>query len=54
MIGIVDDGVDWTHEDLNTNYEDSLDYDYCNNDDDPYPMERYHEHGTAVAGVAVL
>tara|TARA_B100000674_G_scaffold280556_1_gene231918 strand:- start:4824 stop:8285 length:3462 start_codon:yes stop_codon:yes gene_type:complete len=51
VIGIVDDGVDWTHADLDNYYEDTLDYDYCNNDGDPSPSY-YDGHGTSAAGVA--
>ena len=32
VIGIVDDGLDWEHPDLDDYYEDTLDYDYCGND----------------------
>ena len=30
VIGVVDDGLEWDHEDLSANYESNLDYDYCN------------------------
>ena len=51
VIGIVDDGLEWDHADLSTNYESTLDYDYCNNDGDPTPSS-FDAHGTAAAGVA--
>ena len=51
IIGIVDDGVDWNHADLDNYYEDTLDYDYCDNDGDPSPSY-YDGHGTSAAGVA--
>ena len=51
VIGIVDDGVDWNHDDLDNYYEDTLDYDYCDNDGDPSPSY-YDGHGTSAAGVA--
>ncbi|RJU88420.1 MAG: hypothetical protein DWC02_01615 [Candidatus Poseidoniales archaeon] len=51
VIGIVDDGLEWDHADLSTNYESSLDYDYCNYDGDPTPSN-WDAHGTAAAGVA--
>ena len=35
VIGVVDDGLEWDHDDLSTNYESNLDYDYCNYDGDP-------------------
>ena len=51
VIGIVDDGLDWNHADLDNYYEDTLDYDYCDNDGDPSPSY-YDGHGTSAAGVA--
>tara|TARA_B100001093_G_scaffold68951_1_gene59211 strand:+ start:8184 stop:11630 length:3447 start_codon:yes stop_codon:yes gene_type:complete len=51
VIGIVDDGLDWTHPDLDNYYESTLDYDYCSNDGDPSPASN-DAHGTASAGVA--
>ena len=29
VIGIVDDGLDWNHADLDNYYADTLDYDFC-------------------------
>ena len=51
IIGIVDDGLEWDHDDLSANYESNLDYDYCNYDGNPYPSN-WDAHGTAAAGVA--
>ena len=51
VIGIVDDGVDLEHDDLDNYYEESLDYDFCNNDGNPSPSY-YDGHGTSAAGVA--
>ena len=51
VIGIVDDGLDWQHPDLDNYYEDTLDYDFCDNDNDPSPSY-YDGHGTSAAGVA--
>ena len=51
VIGIVDDGLDWNHPDLDNYYESTLDYDFCNNDGDPTPTSN-NAHGTASAGVA--
>jgi len=51
VIGIVDDGFDWTHPDLDDHYESTLDYDYCSNDGDPTPASN-KAHGTAAGGVA--
>jgi len=51
VIGIVDDGLDWNHPDIFTDYDSSLDYDFCNDDDDPTPTSG-NAHGTAAGGVA--
>ena len=51
VIGIVDDGLDWTHPDLDNYYESTLDYDFCGDDGDPSPSSD-DAHGTASAGVA--
>ncbi|MBN16564.1 MAG: hypothetical protein CMB37_00170 [Euryarchaeota archaeon] len=50
-IGIVDDGLDWDHPDLSSNYDSTNDYDYCNDDGNPSPSN-WNAHGTAAAGVA--
>lgn len=50
-IGIVDDGLEHDHEDLSSNYDDTLDYDYCGNDGNPMPSN-WDGHGTSAAGVA--
>ena len=51
IIGIVDDGLDWNHPDLDDFYQSSLDYDFCGDDNDPTPSSN-NAHGTAAAGVA--
>jgi subtilisin family serine protease len=51
VIGIVDDGLDWNHADLDNYYADTLDYDFCGNDGDPTPSSN-NGHGTSAAGVA--
>lgn len=53
VIGIVDDGVDYFHQDLTTSYRSDLSWDYDDGDNDPLP-DPFNEdfHGTAVAGVA--
>ncbi|HEY7089798.1 MAG TPA: S8 family serine peptidase [Tepidisphaeraceae bacterium] len=50
-IGVVDDGLEYTHEDLAANYVPSLSYDFFSNDADPAPGSG-DVHGTAVAGIA--
>jgi subtilisin family serine protease len=55
VIGIVDDGLEWSHPDLEPNVLKDLQYDWNGRDNDPkpnpyaYPPEA---HGTACAGVA--
>src|SRR5262249_26164923 len=62
VIGVVDDGLQYTHPDLgaaglgaNTNggnYVGLASYDFNSNDDDPAPSVASNFHGTAVAGIA--
>ncbi len=47
-IAVVDDGMDWAHEDLIDNVDASLNHDYSGEGDIHY---RYAHHGTAVAGL---
>jgi len=51
VIGIVDDGLQYTHPDLSAQYLAAASYDFNFNDPNPYP-DFAEEHGTAVAGVA--
>jgi len=55
-IGIVDDGLQYTHPDLAPNYDASIDYDWngvgLGPDLDPYPDVSRDDHGTSVAGLA--
>lgn len=53
VIGIVDDGLQKTHEDLASAYISALSYDFNDNDSDPSPILADEDfHGTACAGVA--
>ncbi|HPM79751.1 MAG TPA: S8 family serine peptidase, partial [Candidatus Anammoximicrobium sp.] len=52
VIGIVDDGLQYTHPDLAAKYQAALSYDFNFNDPDPSPDPAWDFHGTAVAGVA--
>ncbi|MEM6562368.1 MAG: S8 family serine peptidase, partial [Planctomycetota bacterium] len=55
VIGIVDDGVQYTHPDLATNYRTDLDFDFNDNDNFPFPefdFNSFDFHGTPVAGIA--
>uniref|UniRef100_A0A8B9ZFN4 Neuroendocrine convertase 2 n=1 Tax=Anas platyrhynchos TaxID=8839 RepID=A0A8B9ZFN4_ANAPL len=52
-IGIMDDGIDYLHPDLASNYNAQASYDFSSND--PYPYPRYtddwfNSHGTRCAG----
>lgn len=51
VIGIVDDGLQYTHPDLVDRYLANLSYDFANDDSDPSPNNNQF-HGTAVAGIA--
>ncbi len=50
VVGVVDDGVQYTHPDLDGNYDTALDYDYGGNDSDAAPGASDY-HGTAVGGL---
>ena len=51
VIGVVDDGLQYTHPDLAPAYRADLSYDFNGNDADPLPSTG-DDHGTAAAGVA--
>lgn len=51
VIGIVDDGVEYTHPDLAASYDETGDWNFNYDNDDPFPSNS-ERHGTAVAGVA--
>lgn len=51
-IGIIDDGLEVTHEDLQDNVDVEIDYDWNGLDNDPTPTTNRNRHGTACAGVA--
>jgi len=52
-IGIVDDGLQWSHPDLSANMRNELNWDWNGKDSDPSPnLEAGDDHGTACAGVA--
>lgn len=50
LVGVVDDGVEYTHPDLAPNYDTSLDHDAVQHDNDAAPSSSDDNHGTAVAG----
>jgi subtilisin-like proprotein convertase family protein/subtilisin family serine protease len=52
-IGIIDDGLEWTHPDLQPAYISSLSFDFNGRDADPLPPSFFgDDHGTSCAGVA--
>ncbi|MGB3404660.1 MAG: S8 family serine peptidase [Microcoleaceae cyanobacterium] len=52
VIGIVDDGVQYTHPDLSGQYKANLSFDFLDNDSDAAPGSGADAHGTSVAGIA--
>ncbi|MDY6940080.1 MAG: pre-peptidase C-terminal domain-containing protein [Cyanobacteriota bacterium] len=52
VIGVVDDGLEHAHPDLNAQYRADLSFDFNDNDLDPTPSLFSDNHGTAVGGVA--
>lgn len=50
-VGIVDDGVQYTHAELSRNFSQALSYDSIDGDNSPMPGASDNNHGTAVAGV---
>ncbi|MCX7916173.1 MAG: S8 family serine peptidase, partial [Verrucomicrobiae bacterium] len=52
VIGIVDDGLQWSHPDLTGNCELALSWDFNGADPDPSPNVKTDPHGTCCAGVA--
>ncbi len=52
VIGVVDDGLQHTHPDIQPNYSAPLSFDFNGFDPDPSPNVAADFHGTAAAGVA--
>jgi subtilisin family serine protease len=50
LVGVVDDGVEYTHSEFQGAYRTDIDYDYGGNDSDAAPGSG-DSHGTAVAGL---
>jgi subtilisin family serine protease/subtilisin-like proprotein convertase family protein len=53
VIAIVDEGIQFNHPDLSTNWVSGTGYDYNDDDANPSPSGSDDRHGTAVAGVAL-
>jgi subtilisin-like proprotein convertase family protein len=51
VVGLLDDGFDYTHPDLAPNYRHDLDYDFADNDGDSRDSLTQNKHGTAVMGL---
>nr|CAI5863688.1 unnamed protein product [Callosobruchus analis] len=56
-ISILDDGIEYTHEDLKDNYDPEISWDCNEGDNDPYPRydaSQSNSHGTRCAGEAAM
>jgi len=51
LVGVIDDGFDYTHPDLVNNYNTTIDYDYLDYDEDARNDSDLNRHGTSVAGI---
>lgn len=52
-VSILDDGIEYTHDDLKRNYDPEISYDCNEEDHDPLPRydpEKQNSHGTRCAG----
>ncbi|WP_049925783.1 S8 family peptidase [Halopiger goleimassiliensis] len=52
VIAVVDQGVQYDHEDLAANVDDRIGEDFTGRGSDPYPVNTNEDHGTIVAGIA--
>lgn len=48
VVTVVDDGIDYNHPDLKTNYDPKASYDFNSHDANPYPRyaDPINKHGT--------
>ncbi|KAI1732434.1 subtilase family domain-containing protein [Ditylenchus destructor] len=55
VVTIIDDGIDYTHDDLRPNYDPLASYDLNDDDDDPMPtLDEINSHGTRCAGEVAM
>lgn len=47
---VIDDGIDHSHPDLSSNYDQDLSHDFNGEDEDPSPADLTNSHGTRCAG----
>ncbi|TAN58171.1 MAG: hypothetical protein EPN20_16635, partial [Magnetospirillum sp.] len=50
-VSILDQGIDYSHPDLDGSYDTSRDWDYVQGDADPFPTVGGEGHGTELAGI---
>jgi subtilisin family serine protease len=53
MVGVMDDGFQYTHHEISANYRTDLDRDIPNADNDPSPIYVGDNHGTSVIGTII-
>jgi subtilisin family serine protease len=53
-VAIVDDGLDYRHEDLALNYRPDLSWDFNFNKANPLPEGPQDTHGTSAAGTHII
>jgi len=51
VVSVIDDGLEYTHPDLEDRYRPDLSFDYNDNEPDPLANPFSEHHGTAVSGV---
>ncbi|WP_290815470.1 S8 family serine peptidase [Halovivax sp.] len=52
VLSVIDQGVDYEHENLRDRFGSNVGYDFVNRNDDPMPVAPSENHGTHVAGIA--
>ncbi|KAG8456361.1 hypothetical protein GDO86_002223 [Hymenochirus boettgeri] len=57
VVTVLDDGLEWNHTDIYTNYDPEASYDFNDNDNDPFPrydITNENKHGTRCAGEVAM